>query len=233
MRKSQLNEVVWSFAAALGLVCAAPSFGETQTPAISLDESCGPAPPGHPVKGRRDYRLMSSNAKDLRDLKYHGYFHIEPAQKQLRAGKNLSWQVMNNLHFVLHKVPNDHRALHLLIEWDKSGGKDSDYASPGCYLTWARQFAPDDTMVWTLGGQYFYQNKNLDLARQWWEQAVVLAPGNIDVHYNLGLLMFEQRRYPDARIHAQTAYAAGYPLPGLREKLKKAGEWRDPLQAEE
>ena len=29
------------------------------------------------------------------------------------------------------------------------------------------------------------------------------------------------------------AYAAGYPLPGLRDKLQKVGQWQDPLQANE
>lgn len=184
------------------------------------------------MKGRRDYRLMAGNEKDARDLRYHQYFHIQPAQKQISSG-NLSRNVMNNLHFVLHKVPNDHRALALLVQWAKAGGYDKKYASPGCYLTWARQFTPDDTTVLAYGGYYFYDKKDVDRARQWWEQALAIDADNADVNYNLGLLMFDQGRYTDARTHAMAAYAAGYPLPGLREKLQQVGQWQQPLTSKE
>lgn len=194
----------------------------------SLDLSCGPPPAGHPVKGRRDYRLMLQDERDQKDLRYHQSFHIEPARKQIRSGGNLSWDVMNNLHFVLHKVPNDPRALALLIEWDAAGGKDKRYAAPGCYFAWARQFAPGDTTVWTYGGVYFYQNKDTDRAMQWWSRAVAIDPSHPEANYNLGLLLFDMGRYDEARTRAWAAYAAGYPLPGLREKLFRVGEWQEP-----
>ena len=200
----------------------------TVPPSDSLDLSCGPAPAGHPVKGKRDYRLMLQNTRDLRDVRYHETFHIKVAQQQIRSGGNLSWDVMNNLNFVLHKVPNDPRALALLIEFDAAGGRDKRYASPACYFIWARQFVPDDSTVWTYGGYYFYRRKDTERAEQWWEQAIAVDPGNSEAHYNLGLLNFELGRYADARTHAWTAYAAGYPLPGLRDKLAKAGQWQDP-----
>lgn len=225
MRNNCRKGLTWCFAAAISLLLAAPTHGETNSSADNLLLSCGQAPPGHPTKGRRDYRLMSSNEKDLRDLRYHEYFHIEPARKALSSG-NLKWNVMNNLHFVLQKIPNDHRALSILVQWDKAGGRDSDYASPACYLTWAQQFTPDDAAVWVFGGYYFYQKKDVERAKTWWEQALALEPGNADVHYNLGLLMFEQGLYAGSRTHAQAAYAAGFPLPGLREKLQGVGEWQ-------
>ena len=122
---------------------------------------------------------------------------------------------MNNLHFVLHKVPNDHSALALLVQWDKAGGRDKDYASPACYLTWAKQFAPNDPMVWTYGGYYFYQKNDPVLAGQWWEEALVLDPANAEANYNLGLLMFGQGRYPEARQHAHGSLCGWLPAPGL------------------
>jgi len=215
--------------AVIGLVMpvAAYTAEEPARSPDSLEQSCGPPPPGHPVKGRRDFNLMSTNEKDQRDLKSHEYYHIQPAAKALSEG-NLDWDVMNNLHFVLHKVPNDHRALALLVQWAGAGGKDKDYASPACYLTWAEQFAPNDVFVWTYGGVYFYQQKDFQRAEAWWTQALRLDPGSADANYNLGLLLFDQGRYAEARVHAQSAYAAGYPLPGLREKLQRVGQWQSP-----
>lgn len=39
----------------------------------------------------------------------------------------------------------------------------------------------------------------------------------------LGLAYFQQKSYPKALDHARKAYSLGYPLPGLRDKLAKAG----------
>jgi len=215
-------------APALVFFVAGSTGAEVRPSSDDYELQCGAPPPGHAFKGRRDYRLMRSNAKDLIDLENHGRFHIDTAIKQLRSGANINSGVMNNLHFVLHKVPNDQRALSVLIEWDAAGGRDKDYASPACYFTWARQFAPDDPSVWIYGGYYFYRHRDLAQAQRWWERAVALDPSNAEAHYNLGLLLADTGQYDAARTHAWAAYQAGYPLPGLRNKLQVAGQWRDP-----
>jgi len=227
MSETRLVVSLFVFAAiAIAVPIASTHAGDSAASMDAVVQGCGPPPPGHPIKGRRDFNMMSADEKDARDLRYHEYYHIVPAQKALSSG-DLKWDVMNNLHFVLHKVPNDHRALALLIKWDKAGGRDPDYKSPACYLTWANQFAPNDVFVLSYGGLYFYQHRDPVRAREWWEQALSLDPASVDVHYNLGLLAFDESKFSEARTHAQIAYAAGYPLPGLREKLQKAGQWVD------
>ena len=157
---------------------------------------------------------MATNEKDARDLRYHEYFHIEPARKQLSSG-NLNWDVMNNLHFVLHKVPNDHSALALLVQWDKAGGRDKDVCV-ACLLpdvgAAVRAERPDGLAY---GGYYFYHKNDVDRARQWWEEALVAGPANADVHYNLGLLMFEQGRYAEARTARRGGLCGRLPAAGL------------------
>jgi tetratricopeptide (TPR) repeat protein len=214
--------------AAVSLVLVGVASADVRPYSDDFDLNCGPPPPGHPVKGRRDYRLMGTNPKDQRDLRYHQTYHIAPARQQIASGGDLSWNVMNNLHFVLHKVPNDARALDLLIKWDAAGGRDQRYAPPVCYFTWARQFAPDDPTVWNYGGYYFYRNGDRERALRWWEEAIAIDPDNAEAHYNLGVMMVDEGRFADARSHAWAAYAAGYPLQGLREKLLRAGQWQDP-----
>ena len=54
------------------------------------------------------------------------------------------------------------------------------------------------------------------------------APGNANLAYNIGLLQVDLKRYDAALEHAHSAYLGGFPLPGLRDKLKRAGAWRDP-----
>ena len=44
-----------------------------------------------------------------------------------------------------------------------------------------------------------------------------------ELYYNRGLLEFERKNYEVAAAYASKAYAGGYPLPALRNKLAKAG----------
>ena len=41
----------------------------------------------------------------------------------------------------------------------------------------------------------------------------------------------KKKEYEKASAHAQKAYALGFPLPGLKNKLKAAGKWREPEPA--
>lgn len=44
-----------------------------------------------------------------------------------------------------------------------------------------------------------------------------------EIENALGLAYFQQKNFEKAREHARKAYSLGYPLPGLRDKLAKAG----------
>ena len=58
------------------------------------------------------------------------------------------------------------------------------------------------------------------------EHALDLNPDDINAHYNLGLAFFDLKEYDKANEQAQTSYALGAPLPGLRDKLMRAGAWK-------
>jgi tetratricopeptide (TPR) repeat protein len=47
--------------------------------------------------------------------------------------------------------------------------------------------------------------------------------GTAELHNALGLSYVDTREYERAREHARKAYGMGYPLPGLMNKLAKAG----------
>jgi tetratricopeptide (TPR) repeat protein len=48
-----------------------------------------------------------------------------------------------------------------------------------------------------------------------------------EVQYNLGLINLEIGDAESAHGNAVTAYSLGYPLPGLKNKLRKVGRWSD------
>lgn len=53
-----------------------------------------------------------------------------------------------------------------------------------------------------------------------------LAGKSPEIHYNLGLVHLELGDPLKATQHAKAAYKGGYPLPGLRMKLARAGHWK-------
>jgi tetratricopeptide (TPR) repeat protein len=69
----------------------------------------------------------------------------------------------------------------------------------------------------------------LDLAKQVLEKAVsVVGTQSIELQYNLGLINLELGDVDAAIENAKRVYAEDYPLPGLRNKLKKMGRWPPP-----
>ena len=67
-----------------------------------------------------------------------------------------------------------------------------------------------------------------DAARQ---LAVVAknAGDNPFTHYNAGLVYFEGKNYEQALLEAHRAIELGFPREELREKLKGAGKWSEPV----
>ena len=53
-----------------------------------------------------------------------------------------------------------------------------------------------------------------------YERSLALKSATPEVHYNYGLLLVDLDRLDEAQNHADIAYKAGYPLTGLRMKIK-------------
>ena len=48
-----------------------------------------------------------------------------------------------------------------------------------------------------------------------------------EFHYIYGHVLVDREEFESAVDHAKKAYALGYPLPGLKRKLKRRGHWQD------
>lgn len=132
-----------------------------------------------------------------------------------------------DLNYTLRTFPNHHRALYAVAKLQLRSGfrRMRDYLTADCYFDRAMRFKPDDAKVRMLYGLYLHKKGNFDEAMLRYKEALVAVPDDIELHYNIGLLYCDLKDYPAAIPHAQTAYAAGYPLPGLRNRLIKAGAW--------
>jgi tetratricopeptide (TPR) repeat protein len=88
-------------------------------------------------------------------------------------------------------------------------------------------------MVKVIHGVYLQQSGKSDAALAKLEAARALDNTDPNIDYNLGLAYFDVGEYEKALQSAHRAYVAGFPLPGLREKLRRAGKWREDAQARE
>lgn len=173
-----------------------------------------------------DYRSRDFDAArrwSIADIKHN---HYDPAAARMAQGE-YSRRVMADIHFLLRGWPNHYPALQLLVQYELAGGKPYEYPTAGCYFARAREYVPDDVNVDLAEGYYYWKKHELSLALESYSDALRIDPESAAAHYNLGLVLLDAGQPSKALAEAHAAYAAGYPLPGLRNKLERAGEWRD------
>jgi tetratricopeptide (TPR) repeat protein len=70
--------------------------------------------------------------------------------------------------------------------------------------------------------------RKLDQAREVLLQGDHVTRGtSAEIQYNLGLINLEIGDTAAANANARNAYRLGYPLPGLKDKLRRLGKWSD------
>lgn len=178
--------------------------------------------------GPYDYRV------DKRQVQAVESAHFTPEIENLRHGKTGS--LGGELDYTLRALPNHHRALMAMV---RLGFRDNTERPPGahykveCWLIRAEVFREEDPMVKMIYGVYLLRKGRTQEAVDKLEAADKLGEDNANLHYNLGLAYVKLGRYDDALRHAHKAYAQGFPLPGLREQLERAGRWRAPTAGEQ
>ena len=196
------------------LLCAAPI-----TQAASNLALCGEL---KNTFGPFDFR-DSANANNLLLVETaHFTSNVEQGQ-----GGN-SGTLGQELFYTLRAFPNHPRALATM---SRVALRDNLVQIPDmrypveCFFDRALRFVPEDGQVRALFGQYLYARGQFDRALGFLEQAAKLEPASGPIQYNLGIAYFKLKRYADANLAAQRAYARNFPLSGLRKMLTDAGEW--------
>lgn len=188
---------------------------------------CGPVRAVTDLGGLLDYRLRNIDGRVISGLAQVDRFHTEPAQRALAANLR-DHSVMADLDFTLKYSPNHQVALRMLVAYERAGGQIYEYSEFPCYFFWARQFASGDAPVLQLEALREWKTGRSERAEELYKQALAIEPDSAELNYHAGLFYFSKKNYAAAREHARTAYAAGYPLPGLRLMLQRAGQWGDP-----
>ena len=155
--------------------------------------------------------------------------HFTPEVENLRSGK--SGYIGGDLDYTLRAFPNHPRALMSMMrlgEKERTERPRGALRSVRCYFERAVSFRPNDPTVRMIYGTFLAKRKKDAEALEQLEVAKEYAGDNANVHYNLGLVYLSLGKYDQALSYAQTAYRLGFPLPGLKDKLKKAGHWTEP-----
>ncbi|NYE60126.1 tetratricopeptide (TPR) repeat protein [Duganella sp. 1224] len=169
-----------------------------------------------------------NNADDRQGLTVVENYHFTPNVERLIRGA--SGALGADIGYTLEHFPNHHRALAAMSRLalrDKTNKPHGAHYTVECYFERALRFRADDARVQALYGAYLLALGQIDAALEKLEAAARLEPANPTAHYNLGLLYLKKKDYDKARASAQQAYGMGFPLPGLKNKLIAAGEWRD------
>lgn len=188
---------------------------------------CDPVPP--PVAGTFgpfDYNNPIERAKA--PLVENAHF---TAQVENLSHGQTGTPVMPDIQYTLTKYPNHPRALQSLVRLsvkEKSEQPTGAVRTVTCFLKRAIVFAPNDVVPRMLLAKHYSQQGKVDDAIKVLQEADAIVPGDANLAYNMGLLFVDKKQYDEALAYAHKAYQAGFPLPGLREKLKRAGQWREP-----
>ncbi|WP_321528171.1 tetratricopeptide repeat protein [Sedimenticola selenatireducens] len=157
--------------------------------------------------------------------------HFMPRVRSLTEDR-LDSAVINDIDYTLRAFPNHHDALYAVTRYwflpDSFKRVRNRMVStpPECYFQRAIYFKPDDGTVRMLYGLYLHKLNKYNEALEQYDLAEELAPDSAQLLYNIGLLHFEMKQYEKSLEYARKAYALEYPLPGLRNKLKKKGYWK-------
>lgn len=215
MRSSRRQRTM--FCALLVLFAAATAATDVQAQA----NACGAIRSSY---GPFDYRTTRGD-----ELRVVEEYHFTPTVEALLGGK--SGNIGGDLDYTLHVFPNHHRALMSLLRYSEKYklSKDPDMKLPfECYFERAVRFRQDDPIARMLYASFLGKQNRISAAQQQLKAAEAVADGNPFTYYNVGMIYADLKDWDNALVQAHKAYALGFPQPGLRERIKSAGKWRDP-----
>lgn len=188
-------------------------------PARAAEFDCGELTNAY---GPYDYINTDHRRRYLPVVENHHFdFNVET----LSRGK--SGSVLGDLDYTLRAFPNHHRALRSMARYQLKNGRPSGTAfrSVECYFDRAKRLNPRDAEVYAIHGWYLHQRGDLEAALIQYREAEKLKTLAIDRDYHIGMLLFDMKRYAEARQYAERAYRRKYPDDELRERLKQVNHW--------
>jgi tetratricopeptide (TPR) repeat protein len=163
-----------------------------------------------------------NNPKDQGKVNVVVRVHFTPEVAALIRGSTA--KLPGDIHYTLRHIPNHYGALDAMARFQLHNPVESSrHWTVDCYFERALAFRPKDPRLYLLYGIYLHRARRPAEAAAAYTHAEQLGLDSPELYYNHGLLEFERNNYEVAAEYASKAYAGGYPLPALRDKLQKVG----------
>jgi tetratricopeptide (TPR) repeat protein len=155
--------------------------------------------------------------------------HFTREVEQLQKGSTAPYPI-GDVSYTLVKFPNHPRALYSVIRFSLSTAPKANWEKrfppAECYLQRAINYSPTDSTPYMLYGLYMHRLGNLEESLAMYKRAEKLAPNDINLAYNMGLLLYDAELYDESYQYAKKAYDGGMNPPGLKRKLDEKGYWK-------
>jgi tetratricopeptide (TPR) repeat protein len=216
--------------AVAALACAVFS-GVAVAEEADLPADCGKLRAGG-QHGPFDYRKMTQADKDL--VEDH-HFHVEykaylRGEDRTRTDAGIT-PVASGFNYTLRAFPNHPMALSAMDRLAIRQGRDKPIGAGWtvrCYFERAIAFTPDDALVRALYAVFLSRRGEGEAAHVQAQRAVAEAPSDSNVWIQVASAYLNVGQYAKSREHAKRAYDLGYPLFGIRDKLRELGHWDEP-----
>lgn len=196
------------------------AFGLTVALLVMLSAHPGQLRPfkPNPPERQHDYYSPSSEVRHaVKTVEYHHWDKVKTALATKRYGTANA-----ELDFILRYSPNHPLALLELSKLAITVGEPHG-AIP--YLEHAVKFAPQYDSTYVVYGIHLYRTGQYQEAIRKFRKALTINPQSPEAHYDIGLTYLAIKDYQRAKAHAKEAYNLGYPLSGLKRKLRKLNQW--------
>lgn len=205
-------------------IVANAQFTVTRSPPVNQPgEGCGTFNYEKTALGPLDLRTTPPDEIEFVEVR-----HFPSNVERLIRGEKGT--IGGDIAYTLRVFPNHPRALRSAAEWQRRNNgmlpPDMQYTI-ACWFDRAVAYRPDDALVRIVWAFELLKSKQTDAALAQVTMADKLAKDNPQLRYNVGLLYFELKEYDKAMANAKVAYEQGFNLPGLKEKLVKAGKWKE------
>lgn len=211
--------VLWTLPLAALAQFTVPRHPPVSTPSAG----CGTFNYDKVALGPLDYRTTPPDEIEFVEVR-----HFPANVERLIRGEKGT--IGGDIAYTLRVFPNHPRALRSAAEWTRRNGgvmpPDMQYTIT-CWFDRAVAYRPDDAQVRIVWAFELLKAKQTDAAREQVSKAEELAKDSPQLHYNVGLLYFELKEYDKSMANARIAYEQGFNLPGLKDKLTRAGKWKE------
>jgi tetratricopeptide (TPR) repeat protein len=152
--------------------------------------------------------------------------HFNAKVEQLISGAKPNREMEWDLDYTLRAWPNHHRALYTVVRYRGIHGayKHPNLSPAECYLQRAINFSPKDGTTFMIYGILLQKTGSKAKALDAYRKAQELSPNDMQIKYNLALLLFDLKNYDESKELAIEVYRVNYPLKGLKKKLIAAGQ---------